>query len=100
MGVRGMPQATARLEEFAELIYADDEFVRAEFAALIAASWPTPPPVDPPPAPPQPSRRPPRWPSPPVRDGLAVSATQPRRLGPRWRRQRSPPSPHRVPEGG
>jgi hypothetical protein len=30
-------------EEFLELVYADEEFLRAEFDAIIAAAWPTPP---------------------------------------------------------
>jgi len=37
-------------EEFTDLVTADDELVRAEFDALVARLWRTPPPV--PPAPP------------------------------------------------
>ncbi len=34
-------------EAFVELICADDEFVGAEFDAIIAAEWPTRPPAEP-----------------------------------------------------
>ncbi|MCU7723858.1 hypothetical protein ODJ79_09045 [Actinoplanes sp. KI2] len=44
-------------QAFVDLVCADDELVRAEFDALIAASWPTPPAV-----PPVPPRRPAPWP--------------------------------------
>jgi hypothetical protein len=38
-------------EAFSDLISGDDDLVRAEFDALIAAGWPEPPPSPPPPAP-------------------------------------------------
>jgi hypothetical protein len=41
-------------EEFTDLISEDDDLVRAEFDALIAATWPPPPTAPPPPAPPAP----------------------------------------------
>jgi hypothetical protein len=39
-------------EAFTDLISGDDELVRTEFDALMAASWPAPPPAPPPPEPP------------------------------------------------
>jgi len=48
---------TACGQAFVDLVCADDELMRAEFDALIAASWPTPPAV-----PPVPPRRPTPWP--------------------------------------
>ena len=77
---------------FAELIYADAQWLREEFDALIAASFGQPP-AAPPPAPPRvpPHRRPPappRWrqpqPHPPVTSGRVTVPGQ--------RRQRSPPA--------
>jgi hypothetical protein len=76
---------------FAELIYADAQWLREEFDALIAASFGQPP-AAPPPAPPRvPPRRPPapppRWqrqPIPPLTTG--------RKIAPGHRRQRSPPA--------
>jgi len=38
-------------EEFTDLLSSDQDWVSAEFDALIAASWPPPPPVPPVPAP-------------------------------------------------
>jgi hypothetical protein len=32
-------------EQFLDLVCADDELLRAEFDAIIAAEWPTPPPA-------------------------------------------------------
>ncbi|WP_157693020.1 hypothetical protein [Pedococcus dokdonensis] len=77
-------------EEFLDLVCADDEFVRAEFDALVAEVWSSrPPPADPSPAA--------RGAGPEQQGGPAPSPT--RLLGPRprrpgaggWRRQRSPP---------
>jgi len=34
-------------EQFIELVCADEDLVRAEFDAIIAAEWPSPPPVQP-----------------------------------------------------
>jgi hypothetical protein len=71
---------------FLDLVYQDDDSVRAEFDAIIAASWPPPPA---PPAMPRPADRPPWWPP----DPLAEVAPAPATASPRrWRsRQRSPP---------
>lgn len=74
-------------DEFIELVCQDEELLRAEFDALIAASWLTPTP-SPPPAPPRPT--------PPDRHVPPVGAEEPPRLegsvpAPRWNRQRSPP---------
>jgi hypothetical protein len=74
-------------EVFLDLVANDDDLVRAEFDALIAASWDAPPP--PPPAVPAPADRPPGWPEP--------SPAEPARLADRHvparrpTRQRSPP---------
>jgi hypothetical protein len=77
---------------FAELIYADAQWLREEFDALIAASFGQPP-AAPPPAPPRvpPHRRPPappRWrqpqPHPPATSGRLTVPGQ--------RRPRSPPA--------
>ncbi len=77
---------------FAELIYADAQWLREEFDALIASSFGQPP-AAPPPAPPRvpPRRRPPappRWrqprPHPPATSGRVTVPGQ--------RRQRSPPT--------
>jgi hypothetical protein len=82
---------TAVRDAFVDLICQDDDLVRAEFDALVAASWHTPP-GPPPPAPP---RRPPPGAAPPatpVVDGgrLPAGRAPARRHG---RRQRSPPPP-------
>jgi hypothetical protein len=34
-------------EQFLERVYADEDLLRAEFDAIIAAEWPSPPPVEP-----------------------------------------------------
>ena len=34
-------------EQFLELVCADEDLLRAEFDAIIAAEWPSPPPADP-----------------------------------------------------
>jgi hypothetical protein len=44
-------------EAFTDLISGDEDLVRAEFDALIAANWPPPPPLAVPPAPAKPSPR-------------------------------------------
>jgi hypothetical protein len=77
---------------FADVVYADQQWVDAEFDALISAAF-SEPPAPPPPAPPRvpphpgnpfsPSRR--RLPR---RDGVTVPAA-----GPGRGRQRSPPAP-------
>jgi len=78
-------------DAFLDLVCQDDELLRAEFDALIAASWHTPPP--PPPAPSDPARRPPGWP--PAPPGEPRPLRQTVREAPRLRRQRSPPDPAR-----
>src|SRR5256885_17236717 len=83
---------------FADVVYADQQWVDAEFDALISAAFsepPAPPPPAPPRVPPHPGN-----PSPPSRrllpaqDAITVPAT-----GPARGRQRSPPahSPGRPP---
>jgi hypothetical protein len=76
---------------FADLICADAQWLREEFAALIAASF-DPPPAAPPPAPPRvpPHRHhpgPPAWRHP----GPSCPAMTPPITTPCNRRQRSPP---------
>ena len=80
---------------FADLICEDPQWLRAEFDALISASFGEPPA----PPPPAPSRVPPRpgSPCPPsrrLRPGPAVTDAPVAR--PARRRQRSPPGPRRV----
>jgi hypothetical protein len=70
---------------FADVVYADQQWVDAEFDALISASFsepPAPPPPAPPRIPPPPSRRPP----------LAQAAMTYPATGPGHGRQRSPPA--------
>jgi len=43
----GNPLAPSWVEEFIELVCSDPELVAAEFAAIIAAEWPTVPPASP-----------------------------------------------------
>jgi len=77
---------------FAELIYADAQWLREEFDALIAASFGQPP-AAPPPAPPRvpPRRRPPV--PPPRRQSQPIPPdTTGRKTAPGHRRQRSPPA--------
>jgi hypothetical protein len=73
-------------EEFLALLCADEDLLRAEFDAIVAANWdrPTPPRPTPP-------RRPFRWwpRQPPSRTTSAGSVD--RRCGFVWRRGRSPP---------
>jgi hypothetical protein len=74
---------------FADVVYADQQWVDAEFDALISASFsepPAPPPPAPPRVPPRPGIPPSRLPAP----GPAA-ATFPA-TGPEHGRQRSPPA--------
>jgi hypothetical protein len=82
-------QATGQ-EEFLAIVCADEDLLRAEFDAIVAASWdgpvPTPPlrPV-PPPGRPVRSARATAYPEP-------LMPARPQQHGPgRWVRQRSPP---------
>jgi len=85
----GTVQSSEALESvFIDLICQDDELVRAEFDALVAASWRLPPPE--PPAPPRPADQPPGPPAPiPYR---LVRLVGRRPDGATLRRQRSPPA--------
>lgn len=84
----GTRQAAAA---FAELICADEQWLREEFDALIAANYP---PGPPPPAPPHTPRLPPHHPA--QAAGLAARPARPQATsshpGEGLRRQRSPPS--------
>lgn len=77
-------------EQFAAIVCADDEWVRAEFDALVAAAWDDPPATPGPVARPPAAGRPaPRWrpePERPPRRDVGVEA---------WARQRSPPGKDR-----
>jgi hypothetical protein len=89
-----MPSSdTVARDAFVDLLCQDEDLVRAEFDAIIAAAWPVPPMPPALPAPPGSDERPPRW---PIRPGWTdLSARTARLLAPppRWRgRQRSPPS--------
>jgi hypothetical protein len=91
--VIGMTLTTREADAaFADVVYADQQLVDAEFDALIAASYGTPP-APPPPAPP---RVPPRpgIPHPPVPRPLPGRAaiTPALATGPEHGRQRSPPA--------
>jgi len=78
-------------EQFLELVCSDEELLRAEFDAIIAAEWPTPPnhsprqhPAGQPPTP----RGRPWW---PALGGRLTSRLRHPGLG-GWARQRSPPT--------
>ena len=76
---------------FADVVYADQQWVDAEFDALISASF-SEPPAPPPPAPPR-VPPPPRHPAP----ALPAACARPGRetspaTGPEHGRQRSPPA--------
>ncbi|MDL4816974.1 hypothetical protein [Actinomadura opuntiae] len=79
-------------EEFAELICADDQWVREEFDALIAANYGAPPARPGPPAPPQnpPTGRPWRYPE-AARGAPSGDPAGAGTRGTTLRRQRSPP---------
>ncbi|WP_412747452.1 hypothetical protein [Krasilnikovia sp. M28-CT-15] len=85
--VIGIPPGATPVEDaFIDLVCADDDLVRGEFDALIAASWPTPPAV--PPVPP----RPVPWPSGLVRLlGEAARRLMGHVPDTERRRQRAPP---------
>ncbi|MEO8887790.1 MAG: hypothetical protein ABI429_00595 [Jatrophihabitantaceae bacterium] len=81
-------------EQFLDLICSDDGFVQAEFDAIIAAEWPSPPPDRP--GREIPGGRPPglgghQHPEPASPDGLPLRPAHPG-VG-AWSRQRSPPTP-------
>lgn len=89
--VTGTPADAAVRDAFIDLVCQDEGLLRAEFDALIASSWPAPPPDSPPPAPP---RRPPPGAGPPATHGVhpgrpTAGGTPARR---RDRRQRGPPA--------
>jgi hypothetical protein len=82
--------ARAAHAAFADVVYADQQWVDAEFDALISASYGEPPA----PPPPAPSRVPPRpgIPRPPSRrPAPGPAATPSLAAGPEHGRQRSPP---------
>lgn len=87
----GAPSAPVRTvdDAFLDLIYGDEEFLRAEFDALISASWDPPPPR--PPALPEPADRPPGWPAAPTPDAAPTTPAWPRPSRRRLTRQRAPP---------
>jgi len=76
---------------FADVVYADQQWVDAEFDALISASF-SEPPAPPPPAPPRVPPRPGTPPPPSRRSGPGPSAITSPATGPGCGRQRSPPA--------
>lgn len=77
---------------FADVIYADPQWLREEFDALMAQAFGRPP-VPPRPAPPQvPPRGGPRYPSCGPRAGARSAPAFPAPAWPGRRRQRSPPA--------
>ena len=82
-------------EEFLEIVYADDDLVRAEFDAIVAAEWSAPPPDEPAgddAVAPAPGWLRPRLTGPNGPGGLADRSRRPGIE--RWLRQRSPPLGH------
>lgn len=76
---------------FVDVVYADQQWVDAEFDALISASF-SEPPAPPPPAPPRVPPRPGTPPPPSRRSGPGPSAITSPATGPGCGRQRSPPA--------
>jgi hypothetical protein len=76
---------------FADVVYADQQWVDAEFDALISASF-SEPPAPPPPAPPRIPPHPGIPPPPSRRPPLAQAAMTYPAIGPGHGRQRSPPA--------
>lgn len=79
-------------EQFLALVCSDEDLLQAEFEAIIAAEWPTPPAAHPPLH--RPARRPPGRPAGQWREvTLERLASRPRHPGiGGWARQRSPPN--------
>ncbi|MDG4830404.1 hypothetical protein O7627_13955 [Solwaraspora sp. WMMD1047] len=88
-GSRGSTLDPVR-EAFVEAVRHDDDLMRAEFDALIAANWPTRPPPPPPPALPRPVPRPAGWPATPA-PRREPAGRRPRADARPRSRQRSPP---------
>jgi hypothetical protein len=78
----------AHADAFADVVYQDDEFVRIEFDAIMAASWDTPPP--PPPGPVDAADQGPDWPQAPIPEPSLPASRSP--SGARLCHQRSPPT--------
>jgi len=79
-------------EQFLELLCADEDLVRAEFDAIIAAEWPSPPPAEPDRG--ADAGRRPRPARPRREASVAAQPSRPRHPGiGGWTRQRSPPTP-------
>jgi hypothetical protein len=85
-------------EQFLDLVCSDEDLLRAEFDAIIAAGWPSTatarppdrPPGPRPPAPDPPGRGPGANPT-PVASGGPRASRRPVRQAPGWDRPRSPP---------
>jgi hypothetical protein len=80
-------------DAFLDLVFQDEDLVRAEFDAIVAAAWPEPPAPPPPAAPPAPDDHPAGapvshgwWPP----GGRRMTLPEPAR--PRRGRQRAPPT--------
>jgi hypothetical protein len=88
-------------EQFLELLCADEDLLRAEFDAIIAAEWPSPPPAEPDRG--ADAERRPRRARHRREASVAAPPSRPRHPGiGGWTRQRSPPargSDNRTQEG-
>lgn len=88
----GAPAPAGTIDDaFLDIICHDEELLRAEFDALVAASWDEPPPPPPPPAGPRPADNPPPRPAAPTATEQEVPPRS-HRPAPAGRRQRSPPA--------
>lgn len=86
----GAPGGWLLDEEFVGLLYADDDLVRAEFDAIVAAEWPAgPPPRSESGAPRRPERPAAGSPAVLVAEFVRPGDAQPRAVA--WGRPRSPP---------
>jgi hypothetical protein len=73
-------------DEFVDLLCADEELLRAEFDAIVAAEWPGEPPLEF-----RPRGDGPRWPAPTPPSEPHRPGRRTRRRVDEWARQRSPP---------
>jgi hypothetical protein len=88
----GAPAPAGTIDDaFLDIICQDEELLRAEFDALVAASWDEPPPPPRPPAVPRPADNP--APQPATRTTTAQEIpSRSHHPAPAGRRQRSPPA--------
>jgi hypothetical protein len=87
----GVPVPAGTIDDaFLDIICHDEELLRAEFEALVAASWDDPPPPPPPPAGPRPADNP--APRPTTRTTDEEVPPESYHPAPAGRRQRAPPA--------